>query len=279
MSVKVMGEAWKAPCDGNELLQILAMADAADEEYRMTWVGVKFLMERTHTSRATVYRAWTSLTEKKIIRPATDEERRLRGAPAAAKVWVILPPEEWLSQSETPDLSQNETPTVSRVRQNRLTGETITVSRTRTRTVRTPTATAVKEITVSEGWDDEPTTEDLRYRQRIKVAPRQAGKTTAARKWNASTLAREFRDKVKVAHPKALDPANVAALSGTFKRWLDEGVEPETILAMINLFVKDERYIRPRIPIWKSFLSSREQILDDVNRVKKNSYSDEDYLV
>lgn len=61
----------------------------------------------------------------------------------------------------------------------------------------------------------------------------------------------------------APDPINDRAIRGAIRRWInDDGVSPGLVKAMIKVFVSEPQFMRKGVPAWKSFLASRQRLLN-----------------
>lgn len=81
----------------------------------------------------------------------------------------------------------------------------------------------------------------------------------------------------KVYKGFAPDPINDKALRASFRRWMTkDGISPDTIGAMIKVFVAEPQFMRKGTPAWKSFLASRQILLglveDRKERQRISSY-------
>lgn len=85
----------------------------------------------------------------------------------------------------------------------------------------------------------------------------------------------------EVGHPVP-GPANLGALTGTFGRWLREGVERKTIHRMIITYWSSSWNRSENTPAWKDFLASRGLLAQRLSKAEKVSEMeahryDEDY--
>lgn len=128
MSIRATTWAWQQSVIYSEKILLLALAEEVNGFYDCPWLEIKYLMAKTGASRATLFRAFSSLVEKKLLEgrendggkyfhlclPATDvppddgEFLTVDGAGVVSPSLKLRPTQ---SQNETPkpQKSQNET--------------------------------------------------------------------------------------------------------------------------------------------------------------------------
>jgi hypothetical protein len=70
-------------------------------------------------------------------------------------------------------------------------------------------------------------------------------------------------------------PTNEKAVRGQIRRWVKvDGIAPTQVFDMINLFVTSPQFIRKGVPAWKSFIMSRQRLLNLVQDRQQRQASD-----
>lgn len=100
-------------------------------------------------------------------------------------------------------------------------------------------------------------------------------KCKAVGQFTGMDLARRFKAKVEVRNSQQqgwvrIGETNLNALAGSFARWRrEDGLTPEFMVAMIDLFAEDPRLIQPGVPAWKTFLAKRQVLAERVLAVEE----------
>lgn len=108
----------------------------------------------------------------------------------------------------------------------------------------------------------------------IPVQPR--GRTRGPRKWTGQALAQYFQTRVLQFSPSLPGVVNKAALSKNFNDWMREGHDGESLRDMVDFFALHmARYTNQSVPVWKSFLARRAQIVNDMQQSAPKDYTDD----
>jgi hypothetical protein len=81
-------------------LVLLAMADAADDDFRMCWLSVPTIASKANIKERQTYNVLRDLEERHIIAAVPDEERPPESLRYKSAVRRILPVEEWIPEPE-----------------------------------------------------------------------------------------------------------------------------------------------------------------------------------
>jgi hypothetical protein len=81
-------------------LVLLAMADAADDDFRMCWLSVPTIASKANIKERQTYNVLRDLEERHIIAAVPDEERPPESLRYKSAVRRILPVEDWIPEPE-----------------------------------------------------------------------------------------------------------------------------------------------------------------------------------
>jgi hypothetical protein len=298
MSIRIQTEVWKyAPVSGNALVLLLRLADSAGEQHRMTWESIDTLAMNTRMGRATVFRSLSKLTAMNIIEEVPEAEQPPEARHYNSVVRRIRPVTDWKqaltdadpSQNETPakgdnsvvatsDPSQNETrlkmrPNTS-TNNNPHTDTTYLYSerptgrsnyrRNRQQAEAELAAEADRDPAKIVGLDE--TTNEVRPRSHSASQRRNPGQDTGiglALYWSReSSRVVQWRGKG--------DITNHQALAGAFKRWIDSGMDPDKIRAMIDAYTAVPGYWTEGKAPWIDFLAKRFMLIKSVEKAESD---------
>jgi hypothetical protein len=94
---------------------------------------------------------------------------------------------------------------------------------------------------------------------------------------SAAGLAQYFDREAKRRVPAAargFGVTNKAALAGSIRKWLDEGVEPEVVARMVELFLTEPPV--PGVAPWRAFLAARHRLAPDAQSVFNHAHRTND---
>lgn len=97
MSLRIITEVLdRAPCKGNALVLLIALADQAGDTDRCAWPGIELLKHRGRCSRATAYRQMDTLVSMGVIeRLEVGDTRVPARRQGSTTCWYIRPADMW----------------------------------------------------------------------------------------------------------------------------------------------------------------------------------------
>lgn len=304
MSNQILSEVWQhAPkMNTSTRIVLLRMADKAADEHRMYWESLDTMADVTAINRSTVKRALQELYALHVLTDVPDEERpaKARGLPSACR--RILPAETW--GTEEPD-SDTEGGLISRplneagistksgeggliLRPNtnnnlssygREKSTSYSSRRSELQRTRKPSRRQSEQARQAEvdALDPARSPEVLEL---FPVEPAEVdpvgNRSTRSREPRTRTnspdssmgLALGFRDAQAASDWRAIDMASLKPLAANFARWKSQGISPETIRKMIDIYAGDERIRsseKTKAP-WLDFVGKKHLLLNRVER-------------
>jgi hypothetical protein len=127
--------------------------------------------------------------------------------------------------------------------------------------------------------DPDESPEDAEVRKRIEAhraatGPRAAHTVPRPGKLDPYTLAKYFEARAKAQWGAGVcGPANLKALGQQIKSWIGEGLAPQMVAAMIEVYTEMNVGQGPG-PAWKDFLYRRQRVLEIVKKQMEQSRVD-----
>jgi hypothetical protein len=290
VSIEIMAEVWKhAPCRGGELLFVLALADQAGDEDRCAWPGMKMLMERTRSSRRSVYNYADTLQRQQVIEQITPEEAPKRWRPSRhggheTTLWRIRPVEEWLdadadshhtgaeSAPQGSSTSTGRGATSAQVGCNPLhqnQQEPPDRKNNSTATQQSRSSRHASRARDDSGWDDPAARVFAKDQEPDDSEPGERPRTARSHGPDSAwALNGYYRQAVFVAGTGRVGNTNDGAMRKFFAEARRCGVRPATLRAMVDCFVEDPQlFNRTRTHRWKVFIANAPMLQERANNI------------
>lgn len=259
MSITILAEVWQyAPVSGGELLVLMAIADAADDDRRMSWLSVPTIAKRSRMKERNTYNCLKSLTEAGLIEDVNDED-----APHAARrypnaVRRVTERTVWETVSDTPaniaplhstaPNPSSTTDTGSRdLEELRSSGPARKRAKGRAAEVEDDPQSYVL-ASLEDAGEPEPRA------KRDPFAPR----TRQKRLGPADNLVRYWSSAAAPYTSEKISPTNQRELRGSIQRWLNEGTDYAVIVSMISAYWDPTFQRSDHVVAWKDFLAKRD---------------------
>ena len=295
MGYKIMGEVWEhSDATGNELLLLLALANVANDEDRLCWPSVKYLINETRLPRSSVFKYLASLADRGIVTTMQEEFSPTRRKRITSTLRVIRPVATWPPRKSATTDPGAEGP------------------RTRTVGVRDDgpkgsAATDLEQVEELEGENEELQTRETHARNeknsgsspsasttglRVRRSPpvearaadldeppnrlikKPADRTGAPTYTTVPSLVKYFNERVAVSFQTAVS-RNDAQLRGNMSLWIKRGVTHAEIKELIDVYCSSPKYRVAGVRDQAIFIRKFDWLLKELPNYREATMTDE----